>query len=134
MDVETAFLEYVEHRFVLHQHLCCEPQQTLALGQQGQVGQQDTADAQIVVFIPDGESDISGVHILVDAELADTKNDLPFVPFETFHDVIAEISKDDFAARLEAEVGRDLERKTTLPGPEIHAENAEGRNPYDKCR
>lgn len=91
-----------------------------------------------VIYVGDGPTDRCPARVadilFATNYLADfcAKNKLPFIPFETFHDVIAEMSKDDFAGRLEAEAGRDFERKTTLPGPELHAENAGGRNPYDK--
>ena len=56
---------------------------------------------------------------------------IPFIPFETFDDVVREMSTDGFIARLEEASSRDLARKTTLPNPE-GLECAEGRNPYDK--
>jgi 2,3-diketo-5-methylthio-1-phosphopentane phosphatase len=59
---------------------------------------------------------------------------IPFVPFDTFRDVIAEMAKGDFAMRLEAEAVRDLERKTTPPSLESTHLHCADRNPYDKGR
>ena len=93
-----------------------------------------------VVYVGDGPTDrcpaqVTDILFATDY-LADfcTRTGMPFVRFGTFHDVIKEMSKEDFLPRWEAEARRDLQRKTTLPNPELHAENAEGRNPYDKGR
>ena len=56
---------------------------------------------------------------------------IPFIPFETFGDVAAEMAGPEFIARLETEAAKDIQRKTTLPNPE-GLSCAEGRNPYDK--
>ena len=93
-----------------------------------------------VVYIGDGPTDRCPAQVtdilFATNLLADfcARTGVPFVRFETFHDVIEEMSKEDFLGRLEAEAARDLQRKTTLPDPERHAENAEGGNPYDKGR
>ena len=90
-----------------------------------------------VVYIGDGATDrcpaqVADVVFATGhlARFCETQR-IPFVPFETFDDVAAEMSKPDFMQRLEAEAAKDLERKTTLPSPE-GLECAEGRNPYDK--
>jgi len=93
-----------------------------------------------VVYIGDGATDRCPAQVtdilFATNYLADfcQKAGISFVPFETFHDVIREMSREDFIGRLEAEASRDRARKTTLPDGELHAENAEGRNPYDKGR
>ncbi len=66
---------------------------------------------------------------------------IPFIPFTTFHDVVAEMEKPDFVSRLEAQAGLHLDRKTSLPDPDqAHPDSigTEGpkpeSNPYDKGR
>jgi len=96
-----------------------------------------------VVYIGDGATDrcpamVSDI-VFATGYLATfcARTGIPFVRFDTFHDVVREMSKPDFIARLEAEAARDLPRKRALPDPDrAHAENAEGpkpeANPYDK--
>ena len=100
---------------------------------------------EAVVYVGDGATDrcpamVSDI-VFATGYLAKfcARTGIPFIPFTTFRDVVAEMSKPDFAARLEAEATRHLDRKTTLPDPDqAHAENAEGpkpgANPYDKGR
>lgn len=93
-----------------------------------------------VVYVGDGATDRCPAQaadvVFATGYLAEfcKKTGVPFLPFETFGDVIVEMSREDFTGRLEAEAVRDLDRKTTLPNPELHAENAEGRNPYEQGR
>jgi 2,3-diketo-5-methylthio-1-phosphopentane phosphatase len=47
------------------------------------------------------------------------KTGIPLVRFETFQDVVREMSKEDFLPRLNAEARRDIGRKTTLPRPDV---------------
>ena len=82
-----------------------------------------------IVYIGDGITDrcpaqISDV-VFARAELADwcQSREMPFIRFDTFHDVMSEFRKEDFEARLEAESRKDLERKLTLPSRDFFEEN-----------
>jgi len=92
-----------------------------------------------VVYVGDGATDRCA------AQLADVvfatgylarfceKTGIPFVRFETFQEIVREMSKEEFKARLEAEARRDIRRKTKLPRADARAV-AEDGNPDDQRR
>jgi 2,3-diketo-5-methylthio-1-phosphopentane phosphatase len=78
---------------------------------------------EAVIYVGDGPTDrcpalvadfVFAVNSL--ADFCDSAG-IPYLRFESFSEVVREMSREDFTRRLEAEASRDLERKTTLPKP-----------------
>ena len=91
-----------------------------------------------IVYVGDGATDrcpasLADV-VFATGFLADscTRKGIPFFPYETFGDVQKRMSEATFVEHLEAEAGKDVGRKTTLPGPEEENSDPDCMNPYHK--